>query len=62
VQTSIPKKIMGIVLKGPKLEIFSSGVFAQIRPEWVGDLGNSQKIQQWDGIGLTIANLYFLAQ
>jgi hypothetical protein len=26
-------------VKGPKLEIFGSGVFTQIRPEWVGDLG-----------------------
>ncbi len=26
-------------LKGPKLEIFGSGVFALIRPVWIGDLG-----------------------
>jgi hypothetical protein len=28
-------------LKGPKLEIFGSWVFTQIRPVWVGDLGVS---------------------
>jgi hypothetical protein len=32
-------KILGKSLKGPKLEIFGSGVFTQIRPVWVGDLG-----------------------
>jgi hypothetical protein len=26
-------------LKGPKLEIFGSWVFTQIRPVWAGDLG-----------------------
>jgi hypothetical protein len=26
-------------LKGPKLEIFGSEVFALIRPVWIGDLG-----------------------
>jgi hypothetical protein len=41
-------------------EIFGSGVFTQIRPVWVGDLG-TKKIQQWDGLCLKIANLYFLA-
>jgi hypothetical protein len=30
-------------LKGPKLEIFGSGVFTQIRPVWVGDLGTRPK-------------------
>jgi hypothetical protein len=30
-------------LKGPKLEIYSSGVFTQIRPVWVGDLGTRPK-------------------
>ncbi len=29
-------------LKGPKLEIFGSRVYAQIRPVWVGDLGTSR--------------------
>jgi hypothetical protein len=31
------------VLKGPKRDIFGSGVFAQIRPVWVGDLGTNPK-------------------
>ncbi len=30
-------------VKGPKREIFDSGVFAQIRPIWIGDLGTTQK-------------------
>jgi hypothetical protein len=30
-------------LKGPKLEIFGSRVFPQIRPVCVGDLGNRRK-------------------
>jgi hypothetical protein len=30
-------------LKGPKLEIFGSGVLTQIRPVWVGDLGTGPK-------------------
>ena len=30
---------IGVFLKGPKLEIFGSRVFTQIRPVWVGDLG-----------------------
>ena len=30
-------------LKGPKCEIFDSGVFAQIRPIWIGDLGTRPK-------------------
>jgi hypothetical protein len=29
--------------KVPKLEIFGSGVFTQIRPVWVGDLGTRPK-------------------
>jgi hypothetical protein len=32
-----------IMLKGPKLEIFGTGVFTQIRPVWVGDLGTRPK-------------------
>ncbi len=31
-------------LKGPKLEIFDSRVFALIRPVWKGDLGSRPKI------------------
>ncbi len=30
-------------LKGPKLEIFVAGIFAQIRPIWIGDLGTRPK-------------------
>ncbi len=29
--------------KGPKREIFDFGVFAQIRPLWIGDLGTRPK-------------------
>jgi hypothetical protein len=43
------------------LEIFGSKVFPQIRPVWVGDLGTRQKIQNFDGLGLKISVLYFLA-
>ncbi len=32
-----------LTLKGPKREIFDSGVFAQIRPIWIGDLGTRPK-------------------
>jgi hypothetical protein len=32
-----------VYLKGPKREIFDSGVFAQIRPIWIGDLGTRPK-------------------
>jgi len=32
-----------MLLKGPKREIFDSGVFAQIRPIWIGDLGTRPK-------------------
>jgi hypothetical protein len=31
------------LLKGPKREIFDFGVFAQIRPIWIGDLGTRPK-------------------
>jgi hypothetical protein len=49
------------MLKGPKLEIFGSRVLTHIRPVWVGDLGTRQKIiQNFDGLGLKIAVLYFL--
>ena len=30
-------------LKGPKREIFVAGIFAQIRPIWIGDLGTRPK-------------------
>jgi hypothetical protein len=30
-------------LKRPKLEIFGSGAFTQIRPVWVGELGTRPK-------------------
>jgi hypothetical protein len=32
-----------IFLKGPKLEIFASRVFTQIRSVWVGDFGTRPK-------------------
>ncbi len=41
----IPIQIHFSELKGPKHEIFGSGVFTQIRSVWVGDLGTRQKIQ-----------------
>jgi hypothetical protein len=47
--------------KGPKLEIFGSRVFTQIRPVWVGDLGTRQKNPTMGWFMLEIANLYFLA-
>jgi hypothetical protein len=48
-------------LKGPELEIFVAGVFTQVRPEWVGDLGTRQTFMDFYGLGLKIAVLYFLA-
>ncbi len=33
-------------LKGPKREIFVAGIFAQIRPIWIGDLGTRPKNPQ----------------
>jgi hypothetical protein len=35
--------LFSAMLKGPKLEIFGSRVFPQIRPVWVADLGTKQK-------------------
>ncbi len=32
-----------LTLKGPKREIFVAGIFAQIRPIWIGDLGTRPK-------------------
>ena len=55
------EKARGRTLKGPKFEIFGSGVFTQIRPVWVGDLGTRPKIQNFDGLDLKIALSYFLA-
>jgi hypothetical protein len=42
-------------LKGPKLEIFGSGIFTQIRPVRVGDLGTKPKNSKVYGFGLKIA-------
>jgi hypothetical protein len=39
----------------------SSGILTQISPVWVGDFGLCQKILNFDGLGLKIAILYFLA-
>jgi len=46
--------LFSAMLKGPKLEIFGSMVFPQIRPVWVADLGLDKKIQNFDGLGLKI--------
>jgi hypothetical protein len=45
------------MLKGPNLEIFCSRVFTQIRPEWVATYELGQKIQNFDGLGLKIADI-----
>ncbi len=34
---------LDILLKGPKREKFVAGIFAQIRPIWIGDLGTRPK-------------------
>jgi hypothetical protein len=58
-QSSYSAKKFGILLflKGPKHEIFGSGVFIQIRPVWVGDSGTRPKNPKW--LRLEIAVLYF---
>jgi hypothetical protein len=38
-------------LKGPKREIFGLGIFAQIRPIWIGDLGTRHKNPKKLGLG-----------
>ncbi len=38
-------------LKGPKREIFGLGIFAQIRPIWIGDLGTRPKNPKKLGLG-----------
>ncbi len=35
--------LIGLVLKGPKHEIFESGLFVQIRPVRLGDLGTGER-------------------
>ena len=35
--------VIRLALKGPKREIFVAGIFAQIRPIWIGDLGTRPK-------------------
>ena len=53
-----------ISLQGPKLEIFGSRVFTQIRPVWVGDLGTRPKNSKslWLGpyIYLFIGKIIFI--
>jgi hypothetical protein len=39
------------MLKGPKREIFGLGIFAQIRPIWIGDLGTRPKNPKKLGLG-----------
>jgi hypothetical protein len=46
-------------VKEPKHGIFGSRVFMQSKPVWVGDLDTSQKNQNFDGLSLRFANLYF---
>jgi hypothetical protein len=43
-----------VLLKGPKREIFVAGIFAQIRPIWLGYLVNSPKIQKSNVWGLLL--------
>jgi hypothetical protein len=38
-----PKSIATLCPFGPKREIFVAGIFAQIRPIWIGDLGTRPK-------------------
>jgi hypothetical protein len=47
--------------KGPKLEIFGSRVFSQIRPVWVGDLGTRPKNPTMGWFMSKNASLYFVA-
>ncbi len=47
-----------LALKGPKREIFGLGIFAQIRPIWIGDLGTRPKNPKKLGLGPYIS-LYF---
>jgi hypothetical protein len=56
-----PSQYCMLNLKGPKLEIFGSRVFPQIRPVWVGDLGIRQKNLTFYGLSLKIVVLYCLA-
>jgi hypothetical protein len=46
--------ISSAVLKGLKREIFGFGIFAQIRPIWIGDLGTRPKNQKSYVWGLTL--------
>jgi hypothetical protein len=41
IEKKIKQKVLDV--NGPKLEIFGSGVFTQIRPAWVGDVGTRPK-------------------
>ena len=50
-----------LFLHSRQLEIFSSRVFPKIIPVCVGDLGTRRKNSKFDGLGLKIAVLYFLA-
>jgi hypothetical protein len=47
-----------LALKGPKREIFGLGIFAQIRPLWIGYLGTRPKNPKKLRLGPYIA-LYF---
>ncbi len=54
--------VQELLFKGPKLEIFGSRVYTQIRTVWVGVLGTRPKnFKILMGLGLNIAIFYFLA-
>ncbi len=45
------QRLRRYVLKGPKREIFGLGIFAQIRPIWICDLGTRPKNPKKLGLG-----------
>jgi hypothetical protein len=54
-------KILNRTVKGPMLEILGFGIFTQIRPVWMGDLGTNPKNSKSLLFGLKIVILYVLA-
>jgi hypothetical protein len=46
------------MLKGPKHEIFSSGLFTLIKHLWIGELGTSTKNSKWGWFGPFFTLLY----
>jgi hypothetical protein len=53
------QKPLGLLLKGPKHEIFFAGIFTEIRPVWVGELETRPKNLKSLCLGPYIT-LYFL--